>query len=78
MAGALSTGPFRHRFTEPTARRIYSAATAIDEFPGTWPPDDTGSSGLAVCKVAQRRVTSASTGTASRLDDVLAALQDGP
>lgn len=35
------------------ADSIYSGATTLDPFPGTWPPDDTGSSGLAACKAAQ-------------------------
>lgn len=78
MASALSTGPFRHRFHEPTAIRIYKAATIIDGFPGTYPPDDTGSSGLAVCKVAQSKGWITSYRHAFSLDDVLAALQDGP
>jgi hypothetical protein len=78
MAGALSCGPFRHRFTEPTARRIYSAATVIDEFDGQWPPDDTGSSGLAVCKVARSKGYISSYRHCFSLDDVLAALQNGP
>lgn len=34
------------------AERIYSHATQIDPWPGAWPPDDTGSSGLAACKAA--------------------------
>lgn len=34
------------------AKRIYSRATQIDPWPGSWPPDDTGSSGLAACKAA--------------------------
>lgn len=32
------------------ARALYSKATAADDIPGQWPPTDTGSSGLAVCK----------------------------
>lgn len=35
------------------AETIYSANTAIDPWPGTWPPEDTGSSGLASAKTAQ-------------------------
>lgn len=31
----------------------YSRATALDVWPGSYPPDDTGSSGLAVCKASQ-------------------------
>jgi hypothetical protein len=35
-----------------TAMRLYARATQIDPFRGTYPPDDTGSSGLAACKAA--------------------------
>lgn len=34
------------------AEAIYSRNTALDPWPGEWPPDDTGSSGLASCKAA--------------------------
>jgi hypothetical protein len=34
------------------ALKIYSRATEIDPWPGSWEPDDTGSSGLAACKAA--------------------------
>jgi hypothetical protein len=40
---------------ELDARGIYSDATKLDPYPGEWPPEDTGSSGLAVCKVAKSR-----------------------
>lgn len=36
--------------TELHALKLYSAATRRDNIPGAYPPDDTGSSGLAVCK----------------------------
>lgn len=36
---------------------LYSLETEIDPFPGTYPPDDTGSNGLASCKAAQQRGT---------------------
>jgi hypothetical protein len=52
-AGVLSTAPFTHRFHEATAVRFYARVTAADEFPGAWPPDDTGSSGLAFAKLAR-------------------------
>ncbi len=35
------------------AHKVYSAATKIDPWPDTWPPTDTGSSGLAAAKSAQ-------------------------
>ena len=34
------------------AERIYSRNTEIDPWDGNWPPDDTGSSGLASCQTA--------------------------
>lgn len=34
------------------AERLYSRASQIDPWPGSWPPEDTGSSGLAACKTA--------------------------
>jgi hypothetical protein len=33
-----------------SALSLYSTATRLDEFPGVYPPDDTGSSGNGVCK----------------------------
>ncbi len=57
MAGAAMTGPLfkagRH-LTEANAVALYEAATRLDKIPGHYPPDDTGSSGLAVAKAAQR------------------------
>lgn len=56
MAGLLMTDPYwRHgrHFTEKTAVKFYSYATAHDSYPGTYPPDDTGSSGLAAAKAAK-------------------------
>jgi hypothetical protein len=38
---------------EPTAVKLYSQTTAIDPYPGTYPPTDTGSDGLSVNKAAQ-------------------------
>lgn len=38
----------------PYADRIYSLATTLDPFDGTYPPDDTGSNGLSAAKAAQR------------------------
>lgn len=34
------------------ALKVYSLATAIDSIPGQYPPDDTGSTGLDVCRAA--------------------------
>lgn len=59
MAGAINTDPV-HRLgesllTEANAVSIYEAATVIDGIDGVYPPTDTGSSGLAVAKVAKSR-----------------------
>jgi len=39
--------------TEALAVKIYSRATEIDSYSGTYEPDDTGSDGLSVAKAAQ-------------------------
>lgn len=57
MAGALMTGPlYAHGrdLTEKDALALYSAATHLDTVAGHYPPEDTGSSGLAVAKAAKR------------------------
>ncbi|MDT5014694.1 MAG: hypothetical protein QOD39_854, partial [Mycobacterium sp.] len=68
--GALGTEPFYDAVgkdvladaadaaaNEEFAVQLYSDATALDPYPGTYPPDDTGSSGLAICKVLKARRT---------------------
>ena len=44
-----STGRFP--WTEQGAVFLYSALTAADDYPGAYPPDDTGSDGLTAAKV---------------------------
>lgn len=78
MAGALSTAPWRHHFGEHTAVTLYKAATVLDDVPGTYPPDDTGSSGLAVAKAAQARKWITTYLHCFSFDAVLTALQSGP
>jgi hypothetical protein len=64
--GALGTDPYfetlvdpgavrgtpgsRYSFDEAGAVALYSAATKLDDAPGSYPPDDTGSDGLSVAK----------------------------
>lgn len=58
--GALGSEPFydtlpadvASSLNEDAAVRVYSLATQLDEFPGTYPPDDSGSSGLGAAKAA--------------------------
>lgn len=39
-------------YSESTAIKVYEKATTLDAFQGQYPPDDTGSTGLAACKAA--------------------------
>lgn len=82
IVGALNTVPLRKTgakaLTEKDAVSIYSDATAIDGIPGTWPPDDSGSSGLAVCKVAKTRGLISGYTHAFSLSQALQALMSGP
>lgn len=78
IAGAVSTAPFTHHLHETAARRLYHLATSLDDIPGTWPPDDTGSSGLAACKAAQQKLLIHSYAHAFSLDEALQALMSGP
>ncbi len=58
MEQCLATGPlYRAGFTptEQQAIQIYSLAThGLDNVPGSYPPDDTGSTGLGVAKAAKK------------------------
>ncbi len=58
IAGACNTRPLFDSDVHPVlvehdAVAAYTLATEMDGFPGTYPPDDTGSSGLAACKAAK-------------------------
>jgi hypothetical protein len=89
--GALGTQPFYdavgstvlpepndEAVAEQFAIQLYSDATAIDGYPGTYPPDDTGSSGLAICKVLVNRGTIPGYTWARTAYGFLRLLQKGP
>jgi hypothetical protein len=81
MVDALMTAPLRIKgtvLTEADALRIYSAATYIDGDSQHYPPDDTGSDGLSVAKIAQREGRITKYVHAFGLDHGVAALPDGP
>lgn len=78
-AGMLITAPFHRpfrRFTMAQIEGLYSEETRLDEawFPGVWPPDDTGSSGLWSMKLLQRKGWIASYQHGFSLNAVLATL----
>lgn len=77
--GSVSTRPFRRHFrSQLIIRRYYSETTHRDEFPGAWPPDDTGSSGLAAAQTLQRHRIITAYRHLFTLDDALGATQVGP
>jgi hypothetical protein len=90
--GTLGTEPFATKLlaentlgqfgldelTEDFAVRLYSDATNRDPYAGYYPPDDTGSSGLAVCKVLKTRKTITGYRWARTPHGFARLLQDGP
>lgn len=81
MAGVLMTDPFwvsGRLFTESDAVRLYSEATHLDKIRGSYPPEDTGSSGLAVAKAAKKEGWIKGYEHAFGLDDLLHGLSSRP
>jgi hypothetical protein len=89
--GALGTQPFYDAAgravlpaaddataAEEFAVKLYEDATVVDGYPGTYPPEDTGSSGLAICKVLKTRGTIAGYRWARTAYGLLRLLQNGP
>jgi len=55
--GCAMTDPIWHpglSLSDDDATKLYEAATRLDKIPGVYPPDDTGSTGLAAAKAAMR------------------------
>lgn len=81
-AHALNTAPTHKKgqriMKEPDAVSWYGPATAIDPFPGTYPPDDTGTDINSLAKVLRDAGLIVSWEHAFGLDHVLAALQIKP
>lgn len=63
---------------EDIAVKLYEQATQLDDVPGTYPPDDTGSTGLAAAKAAQQAGLISGYQHALSLQAALAALALGP
>jgi hypothetical protein len=74
--GVLSTRPFGRRFTsERGIIATYSELTRMDDVPGQYPPDDTGSDGLSFAKLAVAKKWCSSYQHAFGTDDLLHAIQ---
>lgn len=84
LVGLLGCAPFSAnvtdvaRFDEVLAVRVYADATHLDNVPGAWPPEDTGSTGNAVAKAAKRRGLIAGYSWCRTSTSLLHALQHGP
>jgi hypothetical protein len=81
VAGAAMTAPLwraGRNLTEVDAVRCYSDATRWDRIPGHFPPDDTGSTGLAAAKAGVRLGWFRSYRHAFDLHAALASLGRGP
>jgi hypothetical protein len=82
--GCLGTEPFFsnrppagvavYAENEAGAVQLYSDATAADDYPGQYPPDDTGCDGLTIAKVLQRAGEISGYQHTFSLDDALKAL----
>lgn len=62
---------------ETLAIQVYSLATQLDEYAGTYPPDDTGSSGLGAAKALVRLGLASAYRHAFSIAALQSALQDG-
>lgn len=84
MAGWLGCAPHvgdsgsATEFDEHFAVKLYASATFLDRIPGEYPPDDTGSTGLAVAKAARGMGLIRSYSHAFTVNGLLLALQHGP
>lgn len=81
LAGALCTDPLYitgRDLTETDALTLYERATHVDRVPGVYPPTDTGSSGLGVCKAAKQLGLISAYHHAFSWAAVLSALAAGP
>lgn len=79
--GACMTEPLYvtgRTLTETDAVKCYETATTLDTISGSYPPDDTGSSGLAACKAAKKLGWIGSYTHAFTLAAAVSALQHGP
>jgi hypothetical protein len=57
---------------------LYHEETVNDEFPGQWPPDDTGSSGLGISRALKKRRLIGGYVHATTADALCSLLQKGP
>jgi len=79
--GVMMTTPFynpKRVLLQDECLALYAEATRLDKIPGHYPPDDTGSSGLAVAKALHQRGWLRAYHHAFTLSAVLSSLTKGP
>jgi hypothetical protein len=77
--GSVTGTPGSHYpFDEAGAVQLYSDATRADDYPGQYPPDDTGSDGLTIAKVLKAAGEISGYQHTFTLDDALKALSITP
>ena len=67
-----------YTFDEAGAVQLYSDATHADDYPGQYPPDDTGSDGLTIAKILKQAGKISGYQHTFSLDDALLALTKTP
>ena len=77
-AQCVSTKPFGLQLNENNAVDIYSLATKLDSYPGTYPPTDTGSDGASACKALIQLGYAKSCTNFTGYTDALARVQSQP
>lgn len=77
-AQCLNCSPWGQKLTNQDALAIYALATTKDPWPGSYPDEDTGSSGLAAMQACRELGLIMSWSNAFSLDDVLVGLQTRP
>lgn len=77
-AGQQYLNPTDSVSDEKFAVGVYSDATSLDDYQGSYPPDDTGSDGLSVAKVLKNRRLISGYRHATSLEAVLTALATQP
>jgi hypothetical protein len=68
----------RDYWTSQRCLDLYSRVTALDEFPGSYPPNDTGSSALGLYRALKEAGEASRIEWAFGIDHALEALQRGP
>jgi hypothetical protein len=76
--GSILAANPKFDWTERQALNIYSLATTLDPFSGSYPPNDTGSDGLSGAKAAQKMGLVSGYLHAMSTDEMISGIQERP